>query len=229
MEDNHLQHFGVQGMKWGKRTRGALIKVGSIGAIRKIGAAGASAKKNESDYQKKLTALNKNKSLQGTSDAARFQYRNQNVAKRFVKTAASLTAQMLIADAFSGKLPTNKKDIAIKAAKIAALTTANVGISDALAKSASKRYTSEGERVKGTKNRLMTKEDGIEMGVGVAVKAAYIGKWALGMKAKQVNASRARNEANFNRWGANILPQRVDNVVWQSSDLKTAIIDNRRR
>jgi len=205
MEANHLRHFGKLGMKWGKH------------------------KAKETEFRNKLTALNKNNSLQGTSDAARFQYRNQNVAKRFVKTAASLTAQMLIADAFSGRLPTNKKDIAIKAAKIAALTTANVGISDALAKSASKRYTDEGKRVKGTKDRLVTKEDGIEMGVGVAVKAAYIGKWALGMKAKQVNATRARNEANFNRWGANILPQRVDNVVWQSSDLKTAIIDNRRR
>jgi len=213
MEDNYLRHFGVLGMHWGKRGASSKSK--------------SSSKQKEKAFQKKLTALNNNKSLQGTSDAARFKYRSQNVGMRVAKTAVSLTSQMIVKDVLTGKFPANKKDIAIRVAQISAHTAANVALKDSLAKSAAKRYADDGKRANGTKDHFITKEDGIEAGVGFAVKAAYIGKWALGMKAKQVNASRARNEANFNRWGANILPQRVDNVVWQSSDLKTAIIDNR--
>jgi len=215
MEDNYLRHFGVLGMHWGKRGASSKSK--------------SSSKQKEKEFQKKLTALNNNKSLQGTSDAARFNYRSRGVGMRVAKTAVNATSQMIIKDVLTGKFPANKKDIAIRIAQISAYTAGKVVLKDRLAKSAATRYTDEGKLKPGSKRRITTKEDGIEAGVVFAVKAAYIGKWALGMKAKQVNATRAKNEANFKRWGANILPQRVDNVVWQSSDLKTAIIDNRRR
>lgn len=37
---------------------------------------------------------------------------------------------------------------------------------------------------------------------------------------------RVAAQARVDSWGANILPQKVDNVVWQSPDKMMSIIDN---
>jgi hypothetical protein len=200
---DELIHFGKLGMKWGQH------------------------KAKETAFRNKLTALGKNKSLEGTSDAKRFKYRNQSLGMRYGKTAGSMMTQSIIGAVLTRKMPTNPAQVAIHVAKIAALSASKVATQDALAKSASKRYTDAGKRLPGTKPSIFTKEDLIEMGSGAAIKAAKIGTFVLGKKAIQVKAQRAKNEAAFNRWGGNILSQKVDNVVWQSSDLKTALIDNR--
>lgn len=200
-----LTHSGVLGMKWGVR------------------------KENESAYRAKLSKIQGNKNI-NASDAKRFKYRNQSAAARITKTAASATAKVVVKEAFQkyllGKQIT-KKDILRDITGIAISTASQVAIQDALAKSASKRYTNSGKRQPGTKDRILTKEDLIQTGIGVGVKAAYVGVAVGGLKMAQVRAARQANEDQFNAWGRNILPQTVDNVIWSNDDM--AIIDNRRR
>ena len=206
--DDVLTHFGVQGMKWGKH------------------------KQREEAYRQKLTNISKNRNVNGL-DVRRFKYRNQNVAMRFGKTAASATAQMIIGDILTGKIVTypsmSKVEMAKKILKITSISAGSVVLNDALAKSASKRYTDKGRKVKGVKDRIITKEDAIEIGVKTAIQATQMASIMRKMKVAQASRNRARNEEIFNKWGGNILTERVDNVVWRSSDFSMEVIDNRGR
>lgn len=121
----------------------------------------------------------------------------------------------------------SKQELTKRAFSLIANTTANVAINDALAKSVSKRYTDSGRRVKGTKEKIFTKEEAIEMGVSSVARALPALNIAMKMKVSKARAERARNESVFNRWGQNILSEKTDHVVWQSDDLKYAVIDNR--
>ena len=222
-ENVPIQHHGIKGMKWGVRR--FQKKDGSL------------TPDGEKRYREKLSKIVKNKYI-NESDRRRFEYRNQSLAKRAGKTAASGVAQMILSDVMTGNITRyasmNReqliRSLTKKAITLTATTAANVAVNDALAKSASKRYTDDGKKIRGTKNNgLMTKEDAIETGVGIASRVVPVMNIALKMKASQVRAQRAKNEETFNRWGQNILSEKLDNVIWQSDDLKTAIIDNRKR
>lgn len=96
------------------------------------------------------------------------------------------------------------------------------------AKNYLKRYDDDGNYIppKNAKKRsYMTSTDVIEMAVGTAMFLAR--PLSFGVRfliAKNAVEKRKEQEA-FDKWGANILPQKVNNIVWQSPDLEAAIID----
>lgn len=224
-----LTHHGIKGMKWGVRRyqnkNGSLTPAGKKRYSEK-----------EEQYREKLSNITKNKNANPT-DVQRFKYRNQSLPKRVAKRASNYLGAELVTDLLKGNISRyatmNKQQLAVelgkKAARIAAKTAVDVGIQDALAKSASKRYTDSGKKKSGTKDHLITKETWIESGVKAATVIAP-GMLAVGaMKLGQVSRQRAEGEAAFNRWGQNILSQTVDNIIWQSDDASTVVIDNRNR
>lgn len=207
---DYLLHFGVKGMKWGKRR-----------------------KQQEQEYRQKLTSISKNKSIQGTTDEKLIKYRNRSALSRGASSVARGAAQMVIGDILSGNISSyssmSKKDIAKKVLKIGAGAAGNMALNDALAKSVSKRYETSGKAKKGKKPGLITKEDAILAGVSGAMAAAPLLGRALGMKASSVSRDRAKNEARFNSFGGNILGAKVGDVVWQSSDFSTQVLNLKKR
>ena len=207
MEES-LAHYGKLGMKWGVH------------------------KEQQAAYRQKAARVANNRYAQ-SSDIKRAKYASQPPAARIAKTAVGITARMVVHDIFTGDIgrygSMSKTEMAKRATSIAVRTTATVAVKDALAKSAMKNYTDKGKVVRGTNrsSKIVTKEDLIETGVRVGVLATMVGAKVGPMKYTQAAAQRSANEARFNAWGQNILPQKVDNVIWSSDDM--AIIDNRRR
>lgn len=205
MEES-LAHYGKLGMKWGVH------------------------KEEQRVYRQKAAMVAKNRRAP-TSDIRRAKYASQPPAARITKTAVSITARMVVRDVFTGDIKRyghmSKSEMAKRATSIATRTAATVAVRDALAKSAMKNYTDKGKIVQGTKRLSVTKEDLIEKGIKVGIVASIVGARVSTMKYMQAAAERTANEARFNSWGQNILPQKVDNVIW--SDDNMAIIDNRRR
>ena len=217
---SELQHFGVKGMKWGVRRSPEQE------------AKSAARKKAGEDYRKKAVKVAANNSAQ-VSDRKRARYASQPAAARITKTAATLVAQTLIADTLTGNLGRyknmSKAQIAKKMAGLAATTAANVAVNDALAKSAMKNYTDKGAAVRGTKRstKIVTKEDVITFGIGIGVSAARLGALVGGMKLSSAMRDRAANEARFNAWGQNVLPQKASEVLWTDGDM--SVLDKVRR
>lgn len=190
--------------------------------------------KKEVEFRKKLTKISKNRSISGSEDERRFTYRNQKLPKRVAKTASAVASHMLVADMVSGNIHNyskmNKtelhKAMRKNASIFAGATIANVAIKDYTAKSASKRYTDQGKKIKRA-SKLFDKEDIIEIGVHWAVNMAATLGVAMKIQYQRAQADRFKNEAMFKRWGENILSERVDDVIWQSDDLSYAVIDKR--
>lgn len=218
--NGELYHFGIKGMKWGVR-RSPKVLDRLAGRVKQ-------SRENERAYRDKLSAIqNKQTSthakLYNASDLERFKYRNQSLAARVAKTAGGIVAGKLVSDVLTGKIHTyssmSKKQLAKELTSVAARTGLTVAAKDALAKSASKRYSDTGKKIKKSGTLLTgTKEDMIERSVkAVALVApvfAVLGK----MKLSQVRAQQAENEARFKRWGKNILPEKAGVIVLSDSE-----------
>lgn len=209
MENKELAHHGIKGMRWGvRRSRETLDRL--AGRVKQ-------STDKEATYRQKLTAITNQPNI-NKSDLKRFKYRNKNLASRVGETAVRSATGMFIGDLISGKVHNygsmSKQELAQRLTHLATSTARNVAIKDALAKSAAKGYTSDGQRVSGKKdNRLITKEDVIEKSVNTAVAAAPFLSDAMKWTVGQAYAKRQANEARFKSWGQNILPEKTANFV----------------
>lgn len=216
--NNELMHHGILGMRWGIRR-----------TPEQLGRATA-RKKERADFRQKAANVAANKYAQG-SDRQRARYASSTAAGRISKTAFSFLAQMVIADVMTGNISQyknmNAAQITRKITSIAIKTAGLVALNDALAKSAMKNYTDKGTTVPGKKRstKIVTKEDMIGMGVRVGVAAATVGASIGTHKLAQAARTRKANEARFNAWGQNILPQKTSEVVWSDGDKYSVIND----
>lgn len=214
----YLAHHGIKGQKWGIRR--FQNKDGTLTALgRKMAKQVGRIRDNETAYRRKLSNITKNRNAD-PNDVRRFKYRNQSLAKRVIKQATTAAVSTVIGDILTGRYKNyarmSKTELTKKLLTIGMTATANVAIEDALAKSASKRYTDFGKKVRGTKDRLIQKEDLIEAGVSSVARAAPMLYALLSMKAFQLHIQNARNakyEADFQRWGQNILEAHLEDVI----------------
>ena len=121
----------------------------------------------------------------------------------------------------------SKQDIGKRLAKIGFQTAKDTIVRDALAKSAAKKYSDDGKTKVGKDELpaiLGTNQDWMEYGVNiVAPRAMRLGAKVASQSLSDMVANRAANEAAFNKWGANILTEKVANVVWSSPDLSQTV------
>ena len=207
--ENYLCHYGVLGMHWGQRR----------------------ARMNE-----KIAKIQSKGSASGTSDQTRFNQFSQSTGRRL---AVDMTKKLLVtagltaaAGGLKATLGTDKKKIALSLTKTAIKMAVDSGIKivekDILTMHALKRYDEDGNyiRPKNEKARkYITSTDVIEGSVRTALFLAR--PLSLGVRfliARDTVTKRKEQEA-FDKWGANILPQNVNNIIWQSKDLESSVID----
>ena len=197
-----LMHFGIPGMKWGVRKAKELSG-------------------NEKTYRKKLSNIRQNSNV-NASDLKRFEYRDQNIYARAGKTAAKLVVGQAVRAALTGNLSRyakmSKTQIAKEALNLALRTGVSVASQDALAKSASKRYQNNGQKVSGKKDHIMTKEDAIELGVRTATAAIAVARIVGPATMRNAAKKRYENERRVKKWGSNLLSDKVSSVTIWSDD-----------
>ena len=232
-----LYHHGIKGMKWGVRRfqdkNGDLTPAGKKRyASDKIN----SAIKRENATQKKFAKIAEG----GYANAHTRRIakaRSQSVGTRLAKdarTVAAKTALSAFITASRGKFSGMSKaeiaaDVAKYAAKNAAVLLAKEVNTNYQASRIDRRYNADGTTKDGKKEGLLSREQKIDAGVAAGLAAASALAGIGGAKLLNVKVQRAVGEARMKSWGDRILSERVDNVIWQSPDLSSAIIDNRNR
>lgn len=144
---SELKHYGVKGMKWGVRK--SQIK----DAIRKT-------KNRNKSYKDKIQSLSDKNNGIHRSDQERFRKQKLTLKERVWDNLTPAVSQAFMGDILTGDFnPTNKEYISKKVATIAKSAIAKTAMDEALAYSASRKYTSGGKLKKGDVNSLVTRED----------------------------------------------------------------------
>lgn len=212
MNDAYLAHYGVPGMKWGKRKVRAII---------------TSRKKSRALQVKKAKAVAKNRNA-SASDSTRAEYLAKSTRSRVAQNAKAVVVNEVISSIFTGKFTRmasySAADWKREAKSLATKTAVNTAMNDALAKSAMKKYDNAGRKKDGKGPRIVTREDFATSAIQVAATIGPIAAKVAGSKMRAAQAEKAKNQANFEKWGGNILSEKVNNVIWQSGN--TSVIDN---
>lgn len=177
-KNEYLKHYGILGMKWGIRKEREAATRSKMGKIAK----------------RPITAMRQ-------TDIKRAKARNQPLPMRVAKNAGRAAVSILVGDILSGQVnyaKMSKADVAARLSSIATSAVVNTAVQDALAASMAKNYTDDGKVKKGVKDRLITKEDAIEAGIGGVLTAApFLGE-LIKTKAFNTASKRSQNEAQFN-------------------------------
>lgn len=210
---NELYHHGIKGQKWGVRR--FQTKDGGLTAAGKKRY--TEYQKKESDYKTKLKKISKHKNI-SDNERQLVEYRSKNMTKRYgglvVGTVVGDVINAAITGTMSGKpinesLGTYAENFTKRLPSILAKNTMTMVKKDYQAKIVSERFTDEGKKVRGANKGLIKKEDVLDMAEKVLPYAMTIGA----MKMADVNKYKKENEANFNKWGSNILGEKYSNVV----------------
>jgi len=190
--DNELQHFGIKGMKWGKRT------------ITKI-------KKANDDYKIKIDKIANSKTAHPT-DVEIAKKVNKSMTARVAEATTQAVISTLAADLFTGRLKNygriTPQEAISKFTNIGKDVAMKLASDEAFARSVANKYDIHGNRVKGKNSSRFTREEvaGAAIStVNTAIKLAPVIRLLAGMHMSQVNEKRRAGEAAFNRWGGRIL------------------------
>lgn len=210
---NELYHHGIKGQKWGVRR--FQNKNGSLTAAGKKRY--NEYQKKESAYRTKLKNISKNKNL-SDSEKELIKYRDNSMTKRYgglvVGTIIGDVINTALIGAISGQsidksLGAYAENFTKRIPSILAKNTMMMAKKDYQAKLASERFTNEGKKVKGADKGLIKKEDVLDIAEKVLPYAVTIGA----MKMADVNRYKKDNEANFKKWGSNILGANYSDIV----------------
>ena len=209
MYENYLIHYGIIGMRWGQRRARIQEKIGNI---------------------------QKTGSAEGTTDARRFKKLNQSFGRKIVTSFLKRLAVQAVLEGISGSYKKyeymDKKKAALEITKRVANMAIKSGIKvttdDLLANHALRRYDDKGNHIptkNGKKPSHFTSTDALEFSVKGAIAIAPLVNTGVRFLIAKDQVTKRKEREAFEKWGANILPEKVNNIIWQSKDLETAIID----
>lgn len=202
---DYIYHHGVKGQKWGVRRfqkkDGSLTPAG----IKRY---------SDSERRAQMKNITKRKNVKFDSDRKTAEYASQSVASRTAGIVAKTASMAVLKTALTGGKvgPDTIKKIATDSAM-------RIAEQELRAMSVSKKYDKDGKIIKGAaKEKFISKEDKISIGINAATKAASLASFAMKMKYASAEKDRRKNQEIFESWGGKILEQSFDSIVNLSSD-----------